>query len=470
MKKNFKKNVILTVVLVLALVLEMFLAPVAGTKTVSADDSGNPDPNFHIYIAFGQSNMEGNPKVEAEDLEIPDNYYMMQTADNHRERKVGEWYPAVPPLANNNAQLSLVDYFGRNMVYLQQEENPDIKIGLIVVAVAGTSIQGFDKDNGAAYYANSNTDWLKGIAAQYGGDPYKRMTDMAKLAQKDGVIKGFLMHQGESDGGDPTWPDRVKKIYNDMLADLELGDNIPLLVGQTVGNGNQNIKNLTKESDDNFYEISSEGFNGDVEHNNGVHFTAAENRAFGLRYAEKMLEVQPQYTWGEPVYEWSADNTTVKASRVCNELPFYIQEETVNVTKKVEKEAAIGVEGSVVYTSDAFQNAAFTQQTKTEKIPALVDNTPVATPTPDADAPAVEKVLKVSAVKCKKNAKKITGKVSEKGATVKIKVGKKAAKKATVKGKKFTLKLSYKLKKKTKVTVTVTKKDFKQFKKTYTVK
>ena len=463
-----KVKIIVTVMLTLALVLQTFLAPVAGTKTASADDSGNPDPNFHIYIAFGQSNMEGNPSIEEQDKEIPDNYFMLQTADGNPNRQVGEWYPAVPPLANSNAKLSLADYFGRNMAILKKEDNPDIKIGILVVAVAGSSIKGFDKDTSASYYANE-VDWMKGIAGQYGGNCYQRIIDMAKIAQESGVIKGIIMHQGESDAGDPTWPTKVKKIYDDMIADLELGDDIPLLAGQTVGNNNGNIRNLPKQ-DDNFYEISSEGFSGDVEHNNAIHFTAQNNRDFGLRYAEKMIEVEPQYTWGEPVYEWSADNTTVKASRVCNELPFYIQEETVNVTKKVEKEAAIGVEGSVVYTSDAFQNAAFTQQTKTEKIPALVDNTPVATPTPDADAPAVEKVLKVLAVKCKKNAKKITGKVSEKGATVKIKVGKKAAKKATVKGKKFTLKLSYKLKKKTKVTVTVTKKDFKQFKKTYTVK
>ena len=26
-----------------------------------------PDPNFHIYLAFRQSNMEGNAKIEAQD-------------------------------------------------------------------------------------------------------------------------------------------------------------------------------------------------------------------------------------------------------------------------------------------------------------------------------------------------------------------------------------------------------------------
>jgi len=484
MKGKIKRNTVITLLMVLALVMQTFLAPLAA-NTASAEEEKNPDPNFHIYIAFGQSNMEGNPKVEEEDLDIPDNYYMMQTADGHKERKVGEWYPAVPPLANNNAQLSLVDYFGRNMVYLKSEDNPDIKIGLIVVAVAGSSIKGFDKDTYEEYYSTA-ADWMQGIAGQYGGNPYQRIIDMAKKAQEDGVIKGILMHQGETDGGSNTWwPTTVKKIYDDMIADLGLGDNIPLLAGQPVGNNYQTIKKLPEQSE-NFYEISSEGFNGDVENNNRVHFTAAENREFGKRYAEKMVEVEPQYTFGEPTYEWAADGMSVTAKRVCNELSYYVQEETVAATKTITKEATVNEEGTAVYTSADFANSAFVKQTKTETIAKLqpaaatpVPNntgTPTATPVNDSttdtdkEDTVVKKSLKLTSVVCKKNTKKITGKVSEKGATVKIKVGKKTAKKATLKGKKFTLKLSYKLKKKTKVTITVTKKNYKTFKKTYTVK
>lgn len=79
------------------------------------------------------------------------------------------------------------------------------------------------------------------------------------------------------------------------------------------------------------------------------------------------------------------------------------------------------------------------------------------------------KTMKLSGVKAKKGAKKITGKVSVKKATVKIKVGKKKYKKAKVSGKNFTLKTS-KLKKKTKVTIKVTKSGYKTLTKTYKVK
>lgn len=77
--------------------------------------------------------------------------------------------------------------------------------------------------------------------------------------------------------------------------------------------------------------------------------------------------------------------------------------------------------------------------------------------------------LKVKKVTAKKNAKTITGTVTVKKATVKVKVGKKAYKKAKVSGKNFTFKTA-KLKKGTKVVVKATKKNFKTATKTVTVK
>ena len=40
------------------------------------------DPDFHIYLCFGQSNMEGNAKIEAQDLEnVSDRFKMMAVVD-----------------------------------------------------------------------------------------------------------------------------------------------------------------------------------------------------------------------------------------------------------------------------------------------------------------------------------------------------------------------------------------------------
>ena len=51
------------------------------------------DPNFYIYICFGQSNMEGNAQWEAQDVGNVDNrFQMLATCDfNSPKRKLGNW-------------------------------------------------------------------------------------------------------------------------------------------------------------------------------------------------------------------------------------------------------------------------------------------------------------------------------------------------------------------------------------------
>jgi len=83
--------------------------------------------------------------------------------------------------------------------------------------------------------------------------------------------------------------------------------------------------------------------------------------------------------------------------------------------------------------------------------------------------PATNKKDVVYSVSCKKGAKKITGKITYKKATVKVKIGKKAYKKATVKGKKFTFKCS-KLKKGTKIKIKISQKGKKTVTKSFKVK
>ena len=56
-----------------------------------------------------------------------------------------------------------------------------------------------------------------------------------KLPKKTGVIKGILLHQGESNTNDTTWPQKVKGVYDNLLADLNLKSTaVPLLAGEVV--------------------------------------------------------------------------------------------------------------------------------------------------------------------------------------------------------------------------------------------
>ena len=257
--------------------------------------SAAPDPNFHIYLAFGQSNMEGQGDIGSQDKSVDERFQLLWSADAgscNQGASKGKWIKAIPPLAHcQGAKLGPADYFGRTMV---EKTDPQIKVGIIVVAIAGCSIDLFDK-TGYANYARSQQSWMTQRINTYGGNPYGRMIEMAKKAQEEGVIKGIIFHQGETDAGNGQWPSKVKSVYDNIIKDLGLGSDIPFLAGEVLRSGsssgaNSNISKLPQQSK-NFYVVSSEGFNQALGDGQNVHFTSQEYRDFGKRYAEKMIEV-----------------------------------------------------------------------------------------------------------------------------------------------------------------------------------
>ncbi len=269
--------------------LFLFAAVLLFNKTALAQDK-----SFYVYLALGQSNMEGYPGIEPQDSGPVDTRFQVLAAVDvtNPRREKGHWYSAVPPLARPGNGIGPSDYFGRTMV---SNLPANIRIGVINVSVAGCKIEMFDKDHYTSY-ADTAPSWMKGIIAAYGGNPYKRLVDMAKLAQKDGVIKGILLHQGESNTNDREWPNKVKGVYDNLIKDLNLKpEETPLLVGELVGadqrgacaSMNTIIDDLPKTIP-NSYVVSSAGCAGRPDH---LHFTPAGYRELGKRYAEKMLSL-----------------------------------------------------------------------------------------------------------------------------------------------------------------------------------
>jgi hypothetical protein len=267
---------------------------VTSSRAVGSSQAESPDPNFHVYLAFGQSNMEGFPGIEPQDkIGVNRRFQLLAAVDFATlGRKKGEWYDAVPPLCRTSTGLCPADYFGRTMVSRMPER---VMIGVVNVAVAGCKIELFDKDTYAAYAATAPA-WMTSIIKEYGGNPYQHFVDMAKLAQQRGVIKGILLHQGESNTNDKEWPSKVAKIYRDLIRDLNLrAENVPLLAGETVNADQQGatasmntiIAELPKVVP-NCYVISSKGCECRSDH---LHFTPAGYRELGKRYAAKMLEL-----------------------------------------------------------------------------------------------------------------------------------------------------------------------------------
>jgi hypothetical protein len=251
------------------------------------------NPKFYVYLCFGQSNMEGNAKFEPQDTIVNKRFKVLEAVDcENLKRKKGEWYTAVPPLTRCTTGLTPADYFGREMIANLPD---DVTVGVINVAVGGCKIELFDKDNYESYVSTS-PDWLKNTVSQYDGNPYARLVEMAKIAQKTGVIKGILLHQGESNTGDTLWTKKVKIVYDNLLKDLNLkAESTPLLAGEVVhadqggvcASMNKIIATLP-EIIPNSYVISSSGI-PDAQDN--LHFTAEGYRMLGKRYATKMLEL-----------------------------------------------------------------------------------------------------------------------------------------------------------------------------------
>lgn len=254
--------------------------------------SAQPDPNFHIYLCFGQSNMEGNAAIEPVDRQnIPDRFRLLPTVDfSSPARTKGVWCDAMPPLVRQNTGLTPMDYFGRTLVANLPE---DVRVGVIPVAIGGANIVHLDKDFDPASIANE-ADWYKAFMAAYNNAPYKRLLECARIAQKDGVIKGILLHQGETNNGDPTWCVKVKKIYDDLLTDLGLNAaDVPLLAGEVVTTeqggvcgGMNSIINQLPRTIPTAHVISAANL---PQKGDGLHFTAHGYRVLGCRYAVEML-------------------------------------------------------------------------------------------------------------------------------------------------------------------------------------
>ena len=266
----------------------------APKKKATTEQVSTADPNFYIFLCFGQSNMEGAARPEAQDLKSPGPRFVWMPAvdypatDKLPARKMGEWYEAIPPLCRPNTGLTPADWFGRTLVASLPE---NIKIGVIHVAIGGIDIKGFLPDSIKDYAEKKAPGWMKGMLAAYDNNPYERLVTLAKKAQKDGVIKGILMHQGETNTGDPKWAGMVKQVYDNLCGDLNLKpEEVNLYAGNIVQADGKGVCIGCKKQIDELpltlhtsQVISSDGCTNGPDR---LHFDAAGYRELGCRYGE----------------------------------------------------------------------------------------------------------------------------------------------------------------------------------------
>jgi hypothetical protein len=240
----------------------------------SGADAKLPDrAHLDLYLLMGQSNMAGRGEITQED-ETTDPRVLCFTLTNR-------WEAALEPITRDRKSGLGVGpglSFGKQMA----ANNKDVTIGLVPCAVGGTPLR----------------RWVRG------GDLYSNAVYRARLAMKDGTLKGVLWHQGESDSGTKanadSYGDRLAQMIKDLRADLQSPD-LPVVAGQLgeflYDRGpdkspyarvvNDALARLPEKVPHTACALSKGlSHKGDV-----LHFDGASQREFGKRYAQEMLKL-----------------------------------------------------------------------------------------------------------------------------------------------------------------------------------
>jgi hypothetical protein len=229
---------------------------------------------LHLYLLMGQSNMAGRGKIAFED-KIPHPRVLVFTLRD-------TWEPAVEPITHDRPGMLGVGpglAFGKAIA----EQEPGVTIGLVPCAVGGTPLRRWQK----------------------GGDLYSNAVHRAKLAMRDGTLKGILWHQGESDSGTATnansYSDRLAQMIRDIRTDLACPD-LPFVVGQIgeflYDRGPEHspyarVVNAALAALPSKVPATACAPSKGLKHKGDqLHFDAASQRKFGRRYAAEMLRLQ----------------------------------------------------------------------------------------------------------------------------------------------------------------------------------
>jgi hypothetical protein len=227
------------------------------------------DSNFHLYLLIGQSNMAGRGSVDAESKQ-QNAQILMLDSNNH-------WVPATDPVHFDRPALIGV---GPAINFAKETlgNNRKIKIGLIPCAVGGSPISVWEP--GAFYAPNFH--------------PYDDALKRVGLAMKQGVLKGILWHQGESDNDSvhaSLYLQKLKTLINRLRTELHQ-PNLPFIaaeIGYFIKDDFINkVINQLPEQVPNTAVVSAKGLTDKGDH---LHFDTPSARELGKRYAEAMKKL-----------------------------------------------------------------------------------------------------------------------------------------------------------------------------------
>jgi len=282
-----------------------------GGGTDSNDDSSDdPKSKFHIYLALGQSNMQGAAHLPDEPISHP--RVRVLQGQNCQEHSIpyGEWRDHFQPVircqegerpkpdgSTGPIGLSPVDTFAIEMA---EAAGPDVTIGLVGAAYGGTDIQAHlpnCADHGACTPPFGD---VSGAPIVGGTTPiYPWILDLAQKAQEVGVIKGIIIHHGENNSGQEQWLTYLDEYITALRSDLGLDPSeVPLIAGELPQTGcctahNALVRRVPDYVENGHWVSSGPMEDGTVlgDRSDGLHWSTFSVIEMGKRYAAKMLEV-----------------------------------------------------------------------------------------------------------------------------------------------------------------------------------
>ncbi|MCL5130515.1 sialate O-acetylesterase [Algibacter sp. L4_22] len=249
---------------ILLLVCVVFLYQCKSTSSLEKSNTQTMD----LYLCIGQSNMAGRAPIELQDQDSIPNVFLFTGIEDM------PWEKAANPLNKySTIRKDLkMQKIGPSYGFAKEmtQAIPNQKIGLIVNAKGGTSIE----------------EWEPGKTF------YNEAISQVKKAMKDGVLKGVIWHQGEANSRKhKQYMLKITALIEALRKDLN-APNLPFVAGQLSPD-----KPLRNNFNTMILELPNKVKNTGVvttENTSTIdktHFDSASQLLLGKRYATEMLKL-----------------------------------------------------------------------------------------------------------------------------------------------------------------------------------
>ena len=229
----------------------------------------------YVYILMGQSNMAGINTSDPQDL-LCDARIQKMSQTNY-----DTWMLGTENMNSNSTGGGTSP--GKTIAeqLLTQVPN-DVTIRMVGAAASGSSVEQWSK-------GSTNNDYNKAA-----GNLYNDLVLRIHAAQRIGIIKGIFWHQGEANSGTTDYEQKLTKLISDVRNEIGT-PNVTYVMGQ-IGITGDATGVVNRSLDLIKYFVPNTNFatcEGLVLADN-VHYNAASQRIYGVRYANAYLALNPE--------------------------------------------------------------------------------------------------------------------------------------------------------------------------------